>query len=139
MALWRFMDYCTESGQNLIQEWYEAQGDAVKAEFDATLLTLGATEDWTATGVDEFKVLTGRHAGLCELRFDIGVREPGSRKSSKRRFRPVGIWRLEYRDFIILLGCEKSGRIYIPADAFDLALEYKALFEQGRGTICEHV
>lgn len=132
MALWRFMDYCTEDGRNLIQEWYAAQAEAVKAAFDATLFILAATEDWTVKKFDGFKILTERHVGLGEIRFDLML----NRK--KRKFRPVGIWPPSGRDFMILLGCEKSGRIYTPLNAFDLALEYKAQFEQGRGTICEH-
>jgi hypothetical protein len=138
MASWRFMDYCTDDGRNLIQEWYAAQDDAVKVAFDATLFTLAATEDWEAASVQEFKVLTERHAGLGEIRFDVEAKEPGWKKPRKRRFRPVGIWHPGEREFILLLGCEKSGRIYTPLNAFDLALEYKAQFEQGRGTIREH-
>ena len=114
MAFWRFFDYWTcpaEGERNLIQEWYDAQEDAVQAQFDATLFTLAATEDWTDPELEEFKVLTGRHLGLGEIRFAIDVR-PAGRRQFKRRFRPVGIWPPEHLDFIILLGCEKSGRGY---------------------------
>ena len=134
MPLWRFLDYITQDGHNLIREWHEGQDDdSIRARFDATLAILGATEDWTARGVEEFKVLTGAHIGLSEIRINMDV------NSRKRRFRPVGIWSQEERYFIFLLGCEKSGRIYMPANAFNLALDYKAQYERGIGGLCEHV
>ena len=114
MALWRFMAYCMEgSGENLIATWYEAQDPAVQAAFDATLLTLGDTPDWSDEEVKEFKVLTQEHVGLGEIRFNIEWKEEG-RRPYKRRFRPLGIWPPTGKDFIILLGCEKSGRTEIP-------------------------
>lgn len=138
MSLWRFFDYCTEDGVNLIQVWYLEQDGKVRAAFDATVFVLGATKDWEDPKVKEFKLLQNRHAGLAELRFDIDVRPPRAPKSYKRRFRPVGIWRPEQRQFILLLGCEKTRLTYTPAGAFDTALKYKRQFEQGRGWIREH-
>jgi hypothetical protein len=133
MPLWRFMDYISDEGTNLIQEWYKAQDDeGIRADFDATLFILGGTEDWTHKRVKAFKVLTGKHVGLCELRFTVEI------ERKKRRFRPLGIWRKDSRDFVLLGGCEKSGRILIPSNAFDLALHYKAEFEGGKGRINEH-
>lgn len=87
----------------------------------------------------EFKELTGPHAGLSEILFDVEMRTPGARKTSKRRFRPVGIFRELEREFIFLMGCEKSGRIYIPAGAFDTAMNYKVALEKGLGAIDEHI
>jgi hypothetical protein len=132
MPLWRFFDYINEDGEELIEDWYKEQDDAaIRVQFDATIFILAATEDWTHRRVKAFKVLTGRHAGLCELRFTVEV----DRK--KRRFRPLGIWRKDSRDFILLGSCEKSGRILIPSNAFELAVHYKAEFEGGRGRIRE--
>jgi hypothetical protein len=125
MNRWKFWDYYDKDGNNLIVQWYLAQEVAVQAAFDWTLYTLAATEDWTDPRIDEFRVLTGRHFGLCEIRFDLVINRV------KRRFRPAGIWRPVQRDFILLLGCEKSGRIYKPQNAFDVALGYKSRFEQG--------
>ena len=55
-----------------------------------------------------------------------------------RRFRPVGIWREQEREFVFLIGCEKSGALYTPQNAFGLALGYKAKFERGEGGTSEH-
>jgi hypothetical protein len=133
MNRWKFWDYYDKDGKNLIGQWYLSQEVAVQETFDWTLYTLSATQDWTDKRVDEFRVLTGRHLGLCEIRFDLVI------DRMKRRFRPTGIWRPIQRDFILLLGCEKSGRIYKPQNAFDVALDYKRRFEQGEGRISEHI
>jgi hypothetical protein len=132
MGLWRFLDYENEDKINLIREWYRVQDLDVRVAFDATLFTLAATEDWTHKRVKAFKVLTGPHAGLCEIRFTV------ERMRRKRRFRPLGIWQKDSRNFILLGGLEKSGRMLIPSNTFDLALKYKAEFEQGKGKIYEH-
>src|ERR1700683_5534698 len=92
MALWRFFDYITENGQNLMQGWYDAQDPEVQAQFDATLLFLAGTADWEHEEVEEFKPLTERPLGLGEVRFYVDWRAPGARKPRRRRFRPVGIW-----------------------------------------------
>ncbi len=138
MIPWRFSVYVTEDGRNLIQEWYDKQDEDVQAAFDHTLLTLRAVDDWLDKDVKEFKALDRQHAGLGELRFHVPTVHPVNKRPYRRRFRPPGIWRPTQRDFIILLGCEKRQRAYIPHGAFDLALRYKADLEQGRGTIREY-
>mgnify|MGYP000863774547 CR=1 FL=1 len=140
LVLWRFFDFITESGENLIAAWYEAQDPDVQAQFDATLLFLRATHDWEYPRIDEFKALTGRNQGLGELRFDVRVNRHGSRNPVKRRFRPVGIWPpVSPNSFILILGCEKSGRgTYVPHCAFDIAMRHKADFENREGAIHEH-
>ena len=130
MPLWRFMAYHVDPESCPIQDWYQVQGEEVQARFDASLATLGATADWMDTW--QFKALTRNHAGLGEIRFKIDG-------TPIRRFRPVGIWPpLVEREFILLLGCEKHRNLYIPADAFTLALEYRRLLEAGIGEIHEY-
>jgi hypothetical protein len=139
MALWRFLDYITEDDENLIADWYKVQDDEVRAEFDATLLILGALDDWTGSYTEEFKPLTDKHMGLGEIRFSVDALAPGAKRPHKRRFRPVGIWPpVGDHEFILILGCEKSGRTFMPHGAFDTALRYKVLFDQGKGTTREH-
>ena len=136
MALWRFFDYRTDDWppRNPIQEWYGKQDLAVQAEFDATVAVLVATEDWEKA--KEFKILTRNHAGLAELRFSV-ITTKGKKKII-RRFRPLGIWHKETKEFIFLAGCEKAQGLYDPQNVFELALDYKAKIEGGRGEICEH-
>ena len=125
---------------SVVEQWYIAQDPEVQAEFDATLLILRATEDWEDRSVKEFKTLTRRHAGLGEVVFHINTLAPGAKRPHRRRFRPVGIWPpTADREFVLILGCEKRGREFIPHDAFGKALVYKAMLEQGRGTTRERL
>jgi hypothetical protein len=140
MGLWRFYDYVTPENQHLMEDWYQAQEPEVQARFDATLLILGATDDWEHEDVEEFKRLTEKHSGLGEVRFYIDALAPGAKKPHRRRFRPVGIWpSVIDREFILILGCEKSGKSFIPHGAFDTALGHKANFEQGKGYLRERI
>lgn len=108
--------------------------------FDTTVLLLRGLTSWETPEIQEFKILTGKHFGLSEVRF--GVRPKRSeRKIPIRRFRPVGIYWPEQRAFGFVLGCEKKmrGSIYIPDKAFDLALDHKNEWQQGKGRFDEHV
>ncbi|MGH9327690.1 MAG: hypothetical protein ACRD2B_13555 [Terriglobia bacterium] len=130
MPLWTFKVYCLEGGACPIRDWYIMQEIEVQAAFDATLITLAATEDWEDT--KHFKALRREHEGLGEIRFAL-------EKPFIRRFRPVGIWPpVIDREFIFLLGCEKSRGVYDPDGAFDLALHYKHQLEAGIGELHEY-
>jgi len=133
MALWRIKAYHRADDSCPVQDWYATQDETVQALFDATLATLTATVDWTDTKA--FKVLTKKHAGLGEIRFKI--EEKGQ---PVRRFRPVGIWPpVADREFILLVGCEKTNQVYIPPNAFALALELKGQREAGIGAVHDYV
>jgi hypothetical protein len=78
------------------------------------------------------------------LRFLQGIpNTPGSLKvtinNRKRQYRAIGIWRKDQGDFILLTGFEKSGRSTNPPNAFEVATRLRNQFNQGRGTIHEHV
>ncbi len=139
MSAWRFLDYyiAGEPPVNVTGEWYKAQEPIVRAAFDATIRTLEGSEDWSE--MEEFKYFdTGPFAGLGELRFNL---EPtkANKLSTKRHFRIPGIWKPEEKIFILLGGCEKSGRIKIPQDTFEQAMKMKNDFElYGRGKIDDH-
>jgi len=122
------MDYWPKAGRNPIAKWYGTQDDEVRAEFDVTVHFLEETEDWETDEVKEFKQLTGEHLGLSEIKLKVG----------KRKFRLLGIYLPEQRQFVFLAGLEKSGRVRIPDDAFEVALEYKRRFEAGEGFTYEH-
>ena len=122
-----------------MEDWYQAQDPEVQAQFDTTLLILGATDDWGNEDVEEFKPLTERHQGLGEVRFYINALAPGAKRPHRRRFRPVGIWPSINREFILILGCEKQGKTSIPHGAFDKALEHKADLQQGKGRLRERI
>jgi hypothetical protein len=137
MGPWRFLRYETEDGENLAERWrwYEAQDPVVRAAVDLTLATLRATGDWRDPAsnsgyVPEFAELKRQHIGLWEIKVEVVDKD-----SKKRKFRLAGIWREGKREFILLLACEKSGGSHITA--FDLALELKKQYEQGKGRVYE--
>lgn len=134
MSLWRFIAYYPKGKGCPVRDWYDVQHPKVRAELDFTLGILKGADVWI--GRDEFKELTGEHAGLCEIRFNVQFPKPGSPSGQvKRRFRPLGIWRPREREFILLVGYEKSGRLWLPPNAFTLALKYKREFELGMGEL----
>jgi hypothetical protein len=125
------MDYIPEDGRNLIQEWYEAQDEAVQVAFDYALKEILGTEDLTDS--KQFKPLKRQHVGLWEVVVEVG------HSSGKRQFRPVGFWNYDLRDFILVNACQKSGRFTVPPGVFDSALDIlEQYFHEGRGIINEH-
>lgn len=120
------MDYYSEAGNNLIKKWYNELNEDAQADFDATLNNLAGTATWR--GLKEFKMLSGGHAGLGEIRF----------KTNNVQYRSVGFFGPGDREFTLLVGCQKKQNIYNPPSALDLALKRKNLYSQARGSIHEH-
>ena len=117
------MDYCSEAGNNLIEERHEDQKAEVQAEFDTVLKFLQITQDWH--GMKEFTSLNKK--GLCEIRFKVG----------NVQYRPTGSFGPGSKTFTIWIGCCKKMNIYDPPNAFNRALKRRSLYEQGRATIRE--
>lgn len=132
MAYWDFSDYITEGHTCPILDWWAAQDEEVQAAFEILIKALSETEDWEALEPSrrKHKVLTGKHAGMCELMFTV---------NGKGKFRPLGLWRPEQRDFILLGGCKKRRSSTIPPGAFDHAFDLMLKFNDGRGGIRSHV
>src|SRR5437762_2423997 len=110
---WRFFDYCSEAGNNLIEEWYQNQAEEAQADFDTTLKYLSITEDWR--GLKEFKML-GRD-GLGEIRF----------RTNNVQYRPAGSFGPGDRMFTIWVGCKKKQNVFDPPDAFEIAIKRRSL------------
>jgi hypothetical protein len=123
MALWRFMDYRSAVGNNLIEEWYINLPEEAQVEFDVTLKTLSIATDWR--GMAEFKSLG--LDGLCEIRF----------KALNVQYRPAGYFGPGARCFSIYVGCRKKGSIYTPPDAFDLAAKRRGKVMRGEASLHE--
>ena len=126
MRTWRFLNYRSEAGNNLIQKWYLDQDARVRADFDITVNNLAGIADWRDT--HEFKALKGKYSGLGEIRF----------KTGNVQYRPVGAFGPGAKTFTILVCSRKKGQVYSPPDAFDLALRNLSLIAQGRGSTVEH-
>ncbi len=134
MAFWEFFDYITEDHKCPILDWWGVQEGGVQAAFDVLLKTLIEREDWESVKPSkrQHRVLTGDHAGMCELKFKVeGI----------GKFRPLGLWRPIQRDFIFFGACRKRMKPFstIPPDAFDDAYKLMRRFEDGKGDIRKHV
>jgi hypothetical protein len=125
VRIWRFFDYCSEAGNNVIERWYHDQSVEVQADFDVTLAMLAGFRDWR--NLTEFKMLAGKHTGMGEIRF----------RSERVQYRPVGTFGLGSSKFLLLIGACKKGNVYKPPDAFDLAFQRKKLFFAGKGSMRE--
>ena len=125
MALWKFMDYCSPAGNDLIEEWYLDLPEEAQAEFDVTLKALSIVEDWRE--MSEFDSL-GRE-GLCEIRF----------KSANVQYRPAGFFGPGAKCFSIYVGCQKKGKVYSPPDAFDLAIKRKGKVARREASLRERI
>ncbi|MCX6636368.1 MAG: hypothetical protein NT090_15005 [Acidobacteria bacterium] len=122
------MDYCSEAGNNLIEEWYWAQDAHVRADFDSTLKTLSITEDWR--GLKEFKMLGRAHPHLGEIRF----------RTRNVQYRPIGSFGPGRKIFAIWVGCQKKQNIYDPPNALALAGHRRRLFlNERKGSLHEHI
>ena len=135
MSPWRFLEYESDSGFNPFQDWYLRQDLEVKASLDLTVYQRRVTEDWvnppSRHARKQFKILDKEHFGLAELRFWT---------NGKRTFRVAGLYQPSERQFVLFGGCEKlmGGQIYVPEDAFDLALKCKNALMKGRGKLIDH-
>jgi hypothetical protein len=97
LRLWTFRFYVSARGRAVVRDWYDDQVDEVRARFDTVLEYLAQRErnEW---GRPEFAALTGKYAGLGELRFDFG----------KLEYRPIGCFGPARSDFTILIGSTKK-------------------------------
>jgi hypothetical protein len=133
MRTWQVFDYFSEDETCPIRAWRDAQIPAVSAAFEATVEILATMDEWEPD-VPEFEILERNpaHAGLSWIRFEVVLGR------TKFQYRAVGRWRKEAREFILLVGLQKSGRTTIPPNALNDASRYLRLLEQRRGGIYEH-
>lgn len=151
MRWWRFLDYWEQDEKNHVAEWYEAEDEDAQQAFDTIVAILEVTENWFTPG--DAKMLTRVHGGadLCEILFEVEretVEPNGRKRKFREKYRPVGfISRYPQRnekqelvpgEFVLLVGCKKSGRRYAPTNAFDLALDLKRQHDEGRGSVDDH-
>lgn len=122
---WRFFDYCSPAGNNLIEDWRETLSGNARADFDVVLKELSILHDWRYS--KSFKSLGGKK--LCEIRF----------KCDGVQYRPAGFFGPESNSFSIYIGCCKKGKIYDPPDAFKRALKRKSQLDNGQGFLTERV
>jgi hypothetical protein len=134
MPFWTFWDYITEDHKWPINDWWRLQPGDVQAAFDLLIKVLSETEDWEAVEPSKrkHKVLTNRHAGMCELMLEV---------EGFGRYRGLGLWRPEEMDFIFFGACRKRSRFFstVPPNAFDDAYKLMQKFKDGKGVLRDHV
>jgi hypothetical protein len=134
MGIWQFFDYYPDGGGCPITDWYNAQAVDVRAKFDATVDDMGITENWDDPELRSFGVLSRKpeHAGLAQVKFYV------IQHNKKRQHRAIGRWRQDAKEFIFLVGFQKSGRTTIPQNALNEAVRLLGELELQRGEIHEH-
>lgn len=131
MAFWQFTDYITEDNQWPFNNWWKTLHPRIQNGIDVVIQNLGKLETWDDVEVSErkYEVLTGEHAGICELKL----------KAMNRKVRPFGIMFEDRKEFMLICGGIEHGHGYVPKDALENALKLKAAFEQGKGGPRGHV
>jgi hypothetical protein len=117
------MDYYSEAGNNMIQEWYGRRDADVRADFDTTLNNLSIAPEWR--DMKEFKHLG--HKGLCEVRFT----------TANVQYRVLGFFGPGERTFSPYAGATHKQRVYNPPNAFDLAIKRRNGLKNGKGSLNE--
>lgn len=128
MALWTFDCFLSESGRDLIDDWYLAQAPEVQAAFDTVIRYLGSQprEKWSRP---YFSLLEGYECdGIGEIRF----------KANRVQHRPLGFFGPQRLHFtIVICVMEKGGKL--PKGTCRTASKRKYLVEneEGRAHECE--
>ena len=109
------------SDDELIQSWYRAADEKVKATFDSRVKFLAQRkpQDW---GLPFFRRLHGDCSGLGEIRF----------KANKVQHRPIGFFSAENEFTILFFATEKGGKL-VPKSACSTAQQRKQLISANRG------
>ena len=128
MGFWRIKDYCPNPPDNPIQDWYDDQVEEIAVAFDFALHIVARTEDWKKSEIRPLVVpIEDPYVGLYKILVDVEL----SYQKEKRLIRPIGIWRPDSRDFIILLVSTEHGNDYDPP--LIRALELQARWEKKEG------
>ena len=128
LPLWNFHAYVSATGRPKFQEWYDALTIPAQAALDANLAFLiqRPQHEW---GRPQFAMLSGKHAGIGELRFTV----------EKIVFRPFGFFGPTAASFTLLVGASKKGQIYSPRQARDTAVKRMNEIQSGRSTVHDWV
>lgn len=135
MIPWRFFDFARENGENPFETWHERQDLTVRGAFYWTLWRRQVMADWRnpaqKSAKKQFKVFSDKQLGLAELRFWP--------ETDGRKFRAVGLFRPDQRDFILFAGCQEffGGAYYRPSDVMKVAMMDKRAFDERRGSLIE--
>lgn len=127
MVFWRIKDYCPNPPENPIQDWYDEQVEEVAIAFEFVVRMVARTEDWRKSELRPLIVpLEEPYAGLYEILIDAELSE-----EETILIRPIGVWRPDSSDLIILQVSTKRADDYYPP--LSVALELRLRWEAGEG------
>lgn len=132
MTPWTIRDCVGTDGVNAVADWYAVQPAAIRAQIDAVLAVLRQTDDWLDPETELFKEFDKDDVGLSEIRFYFDQPRP-RQHPTRRRFRVIGWYRPDNRDFVGYIVCEEQGMNYIPLDCLDQAWSKHERFQLGLG------
>ena len=121
MDMWKFYDFLSARGDNLIRQWLDTLPDKASAKIDARIWYMRAMPIWPDQYVS---ALTG-WPGLIELR--VG--------SAGNQYRPLGFY-LSRREFVIVLGATEKGKL--PKRVLQVAYDNRNIVIADRNRIREH-
>jgi hypothetical protein len=110
MYRWTIRAYQEADGRRPIEEWYEAQPEALQARFDTRIFYLSQQpfRNWVKP---HFVPLKGNYTGLGEVAF----------KFENVAYRPLGFFS-DLMEFTLVAVPKKKGTSFEPRDAGDLGL-----------------
>jgi hypothetical protein len=115
MALWTFKCFVSQSGRDLIDEWYSGLPTKAKVKLDS-LLEHFRDNPHHKWGANYFKPLTG-YDGIFEIRFQI----------LNVLYRPLGYFGPQRGDYTFLIGAWEQGDDWVPEGAPDIAVKRRAI------------
>jgi hypothetical protein len=124
MDVWKFMDYISPQGRNVIADWYAGLQTQEQSDFKALMRILAKTRQWHSGA---YKPLGKQYPGLGELRF----------YSQRKAHRVIGYFGPGRGQFTMLIGCFHKQKVYTPANALGTALQRKSFLERGEGSVHE--
>ena len=122
---WRFWDYVSPAGNNLIKEWVQGLSGEAQLFFNSILKNIRNTDrpqEWIS-----FKgFLSGKYRKekIWELEFI----------SDKRQYRVLGVFGPGRKEATLLVGCYHKQRVYQPPNALDEAVKRKKGLSERRAT-----
>ncbi len=118
------MEFLTSGGRGVITDWYADLSVEAQQEFDTLLRFLAVTPRnmWTRP---EYSPLTPE---ISELRF----------KANNVQHRPLGFFLIDLKQYVMVIGSTKKGKIYTPREAIDTARNRKQMISDGRSQIREY-
>ncbi|MGE0103528.1 MAG: type II toxin-antitoxin system RelE/ParE family toxin [Blastocatellales bacterium] len=124
-ALWSLMEFKTLSGRGVISQWVAKEIEmGAEIEFHSIIRNLQNTprELWVRPDYAPFDPEIG------EIRF----------KANSLQHRVFGFFLPEAKQYVMLVGCTKKGRIYTPREAEETARNRRRLVLADKGCIHEY-